>query len=385
MASDQILRRARICVGSCNGARSLLTVSFAAAMLVGLAGCASTTDSSVAVRDVRNGPTVAENVIGGSAVASTPIPSTTAKGLPAGSPDFNLSGETVCGLLDVASVNASMDYVFDAELEATWRRNDFGSGCGFEATSDGYANDRLAVHWFISAHGVIDPSTDLTTSESVVRTEQTIDGHRATLLVDGERAELRVLLPNRTLSLRAFSDNETRITENPERIATLMGKLIAGTERLQPSVQPVENDRVSSAFEMSPTQVCSLLGPNTAASLGLLTNRGPNQEDRQIAEIDPDLATCNQNSGLLLLRISSWASSNEPEVTVAGLAAFWDEINGTLSLRVESIRKVSDGQVETVVTLSTTAPDSVEVRRILTSEMEGVIAKLNTRLRQPLQ
>jgi hypothetical protein len=297
----------------------------------------------------------------------------------------NLGVTEICGLIDLETVNSLMDFSFDGEQ---WRRDANGSQCGFDSTSDGFQGDRLATHWFVGAPGTLTPM-NLGAAENVVRTERVIDGVPALLFVSGERAEVQVALSNRTLSVAsATADKPERIAKNPERIIALMRKLVAATQTLQPADQPEPDAKVASAFDMSPTQVCSLLQMSTVDALralpGITPPRGTNA-----ASVTNDQADCARSEGLLSLSISSWATNNETPLRIAGLPAFWSATGDgpaqNLTVTTESVRNVEGGQRETVVALSAVGvPDSPQVRALLTSEMEYMIGELGRRLPEPL-
>jgi hypothetical protein len=297
----------------------------------------------------------------------------------------NLNVDEICGLIDLETVNSLMDFSFDGE---EYRRDDNGSQCGFDSTSDGYQGDRLATHWFVGAPGTLTPM-NLGASEKVEQTERVIDGVPALLFVSGERAEVQVSLANRVLSLESFAaDKPERIAKNPERIIAMMSKLIAATQTLQPADQPELDAKVGSPFDMSPAQVCSLMQTSTIDALralpGMVPPRGSNA-----SSVANDRAECVRSEGLLSLSISSWASNNETPLRIAGLAAFWstsgDGPAEKLTLTTESVRNIEGGERETVIDLSTEGvPDTPQARALLTSEMEYIIGELGRRLPEPL-
>ncbi len=296
----------------------------------------------------------------------------------------NLTVDEVCGLIDTPTANSLMEYSFD---EAEWQRDDAGSRCGFDSTSDGYQGDRLSTYWFVGAPGSV-KTILLSRSDHAIRTESTIDGSPAVLVVDGESAEVHVSLANRDLSVSTFADRSDRIAKNPERIMAMMSKLIAATNSLKPSEQPADDAKVASSFEMSPAQLCSLLRGGTVDAMRTLAGVEPTGVDDQ-SSIRTSQAECTKGRGQLSLAISSWATHNETSLRIGGLPAFWSTDGEADSKRttvtVESVRNIDGGELETVLALSMRGvPDTVEVRELLTSEMEYIIGELGRRLPEPL-
>jgi hypothetical protein len=251
---------------------------------------------------------------------------------------------------------------FDFDLESKqWERNGAGSACGFDATSDGYAGDRLSVRWFVGR-----AAAPATPGETLV-----IADRPATLSVAGERAQVRVVLNDQMMSVSAFSDNPERMKAHADRLKDLAILLARAAGKLKPDTPPEADAKVDSPYLMSPEQACSLLHASV--------------EDGAVGNVSHDALECTRNDGATTLRITQWATNNEMPLRIEGLPSEFANADGTLSLRSESIDRTPDGTLETVLELSSSGVDDTSsARASLMAEMRQIIAELGRRLPQPL-
>lgn len=311
----------------------------------------------------------------------------------------SLSPSEVCGLSDKATVNSTFDYSFESVdgVPPEYSLDQFGATCKFDATSDGFAGDRLSVNWFVRAPTVSDghfAQAPYGVQPGGKRTPTTIDGHSATVFVSDEATNVTMELADRVLSVETFTDNDRRKPRLAKQSMAFMKILIKAALSLLPRPVPANDAPVPQLFEMTPGQACSLLRDSTVATLSSdsMSRAQPLPGAYDTVDIEPDLVSCTKGSKLEV-RITNYAPGKFPDAAIRDLPARWstalvddaDPLSQRMQLEVTSTRTVGDTAEERLISLIVDSTnDTPEIRAVLQGEMEHVVDELNQRLPTPL-